>query len=254
MTRQLPTIRVANNPSELTEFAFEAVQRAEAEAIDARGVFHFVFSGGSTPKPLYALIAASEGAGFRFDRWHIWFGDERFVSMDHKDSNYAMAESALLSRVPIPRSQIHRVRTELATPQEAAVAYEADLCEEFHLQPGQTPRMDLVLLGMGDDGHTGSLFPGSELARCREGLAVGGLVEKLGAQRVSLTAQTFNAGRQLVFLVTGAGKASTVREVIEGDLDLDRLPSQRIAPEDGRLLWLLDKPAAGSLSRYSDLT
>lgn len=249
MTRALPTIRVSKSVDELTRHAFEEVRRAEAEAIDERGVFHFVFSGGSSPKPLYALIAASEGAGFRFDRWHVWFGDERFVPMDHADSNYAMAESTLLEHVPIPRSQIHRIRTELATPQAAAEAYELELIQEFNLKPHTTPPFDLVLMGMGDDGHTGSLFPGSELARCSHGLAVGGIVEKLGAQRVSLTARAFNAGRRIVFLVTGAGKANTVRDVLQGDLDLDRLPSQRIEPTNGRLVWLLDEAAASALGR-----
>ena len=248
MSRPLPSVHVVADAAELTERAFEEVRRAEREALDARGVFHFVFSGGSTPKPLYARIAASEGAGFRFDRWHVWFGDERFVPLDHADSNYAMAETSLLRHVPIPRSHVHRVRTELPSPQAAAADYERELRAGFGLGPDELPRFDLVLLGMGDDGHTGSLFPGSELARRTGGLAVGGRVEKLDAQRVSLTAPAFNAGRRLVFLVTGAGKARTVQEVLHGDEDHDRLPAQRIHPTDGRLVWILDRAAAARLN------
>ena len=247
MSATLPTIRVARDTPELTDLAFDEVRRAEAKAIDERGVFHFVFSGGSTPKPLYGRIAASEGAGFRFDRWHVWFGDERFVPMDHPDSNYAMAQGALLGHVPIPRSQIHRIRTELSDPTAAAQAYAEELQREFKLEPGAYPRFDLVLLGLGDDGHTGSLFPGSELARCSRGLVVGGVVEKLGAQRVSLTASCFNAGRNLIFLATGKGKAKTVWQVIRGADNPDLFPAQRIRPSQGRLVWILDQAAASEL-------
>jgi len=230
VSRALPTVRVADDL-----------------AVDRRGEFHFVFSGGSTPKPLYAAVAASEGAGFRFDRWHVWFGDERFVPRDHPDSNYAMAEEALLRHVPIPRSHVHRVRTEIGTPEDAAAAYEAELRREFRLDRAGLPRFDLVLLGMGDDGHTGSLFPGSALAHCDHGLVVGGVVEKLNAKRVSLTARAFNASRRLVFLVTGAGKAATLRAVLQGDDDPAALPAQRIRPADGRVVWLLDRAAAADL-------
>lgn len=244
--QRLPTVRVSADLAELTEQALEEVRRAESAAVDARGAFHFVFSGGSTPRGLYAAIAASIGAGWSFDRWHVWFGDERWVPLDHADSNYAMAEEALLRHVPIPRSQVHRIRTELETPAAAAAAYEQELHEAFGSAADGRPAFDLVLMGMGDDGHTGSLFPGSELARANTGLVVGGHVPSKGVDRVSLTAEAFNTGRRVVFLVAGAGKARTVLDVLRGDEEFDRLPAQRIRPE-GSLVWLLDRGAAGLL-------
>lgn len=214
------------------------------EAIAARGRFAVALSGGSTPRATYALLATEEFAT-RVD-WshvHVFWGDERCVPPDHPESNFRLADEALLSRVPVPSGNIHRVRGEME-PEATAQAYAAELHAFFGVP---WPRFDLVLLGMGNDGHTASLFPGLAALHetARPIVAVTAHYQDRPAQRVTLTPPAINAARQVLFLVTGAAKAEILRAVLEGPDR--RFPAQQIRPTSGHLIWLVDIAAAGRL-------
>jgi 6-phosphogluconolactonase len=221
------------------------------EAIDQRGRFSIALCGGSTPGPLFDHLASH---AFR-DRivWgsvHVFWGDDRAVPPDHEDSNYRLAKERLLDHVPIPPAQIHRMRTELA-PELAADHYER-LLREFFAEgaPGEPqPRFDYLLQGMGPDGHTASLFPHTEALAITDPdrWVVANYVPQLDTWRITLTAPAINAGRNVIFMVEGAGKAERLREVLKGDYRPDVLPSQLIAPMDGRLVWMVDEAAAARL-------
>jgi 6-phosphogluconolactonase len=236
--------------------ASDRLARAAAEhfvtlAADRRRVgrrFAVALAGGSTPRAAYALLATEEFAA-RVD-WscvHVFWGDERCVPPDDPDSNYRMAREALLDKIPIPTENVHRMRGELP-PDEAAAAYQAEL--EAVLGAGG--RFDLILLGMGADGHTASLFPGT--AALHEGArwVVAHYVDKLAAWRVTLTPAAINAAAQVTFIVSGAGKAERLREVLAGPYQPDVLPAQIVRPTDGRLLWLVDAAAAAHLREGRD--
>jgi 6-phosphogluconolactonase len=237
--------RVAPDAAALMRLAAEEVATRAAAAVRARGRFSVALSGGSTPRALYALLA-DPAAPFRarvpWEAVQVFFGDERHVPPDHADSNYRMAREALLAHVPVPPESVHRVRGELADAEEAALEYEAELAEAFSLREGERPRLDLALLGMGPDGHTASLFPGSPALEEVSRLAVAPFVPRLGVRRVTLTLPVFAAARAVAFLVAGADKAERVAEVLGGRAP--ELPAARVRPDDGDLLWLLDGAAA----------
>lgn len=232
--------------------AREFVARAR-EAVEARGSFFVALSGGSTPNAVYSLLADPAGEFYgqvQWDRVHVFWGDERFVAPDHRDSNYRAARAALLSRVPIPEGQVHRVRTEFAAASKSAEDYAHVLRVFFRLKAGGLPRFDLIFLGMGADGHTASLFPGSAAARERERLVVAEKPEGKDAWRVTLTLPVLNAASRVVFLVSGESKAAALRAVLEGPPLPESLPAQAVRPKDaGALLWLVDRAAAGQLAR-----
>jgi 6-phosphogluconolactonase len=214
------------------------------KAIGERGRFSVALSGGSTPTATYATLATEENA-VRVDwsKVHVFWGDERCVPPDHPGSSFRMAGEALLDLVPLPGGNIHRVRGELA-PEEAARAYAAELHSFFG---GEWPSFDLVLLGVGSDGHTASLFPGSP-ALDEKGspvVVVMAYYEDRPAQRVSLTVPAINAARQVIFLVAGPSKAGIVSAVLEGPPG--RYPAQLIQPAAGHLIWMMDAAAAGRL-------
>ena len=212
---------------------FIAVARA---SVAARGRFVVALSGGSTPKAMLALLA---------DRWyrtqvpwartHVFWSDERCVPPDHADSNFRMARVALLDRVKIPAGQIHRIAGELAEPTEAARRCEA----EVRALLGTAPRFDLVLLGLGDDGHTASLFPGTAALGETQRLVVANHVPRLDSWRVTFTAPLINQAAHVVFLVADRKKQAVLHEVRHGPREPQRLPGQLIAPHRGRLLWLV---------------
>jgi 6-phosphogluconolactonase len=223
-----------------------------AAATRRSGRFAVALSGGSTPRHLYELLASPAHAG-RVDwpRVHVFWGDERCVPPDDSASNYRMARAALLDHVPVLDANVHRIRGEDA-PTEAAAAYERELRAAFATPVGPPSRatgcrFDLVLLGMGDDGHTASLFPGLSAVRERERWVVAEHVGEVSAWRVSLAPPVLNAAAHVVFLVSGAGKAAMLRQVLEGPSHPDALPAQAIAPIDGTLDWLVDTAAAAQL-------
>src|SRR5205085_3212564 len=213
---------------------------AADRAADEGRTFSIALSGGSTPRALYELLA---GPAYRsridWPRVEVFFGDERTVPLDHKDSNYRMAYEALLSNVPIPGDNVYRMAGELE-PHEAATQYGQMLKEKF----GEGG-LDMVLLGMGDDGHTASLFPETEALNETRHRCVANFVPKLSTWRITLTAPFINRSKGVMFLVSGAPKAVRLQEVLEGPRDPRRLPSQLIQPTNGRLTWLVDAPAAG---------
>jgi 6-phosphogluconolactonase len=243
------TVRVAPDAAALVRMAAEEVVSRATAAIAARGRFRIALSGGSTPRGLYALLA-DPAAPFRgrvpWGATHVFFGDERHVPPDHPESNYGMAREALLDRVPIPEENVYRMRGEHADAEVGALEYEAQLAETFALREGERPRFDLVLMGMGPDGHTASLFPGSAALDETARLVVAPFVPKLGAHRLTLTLPVFDAAQVVLFLVAGGEKAEKVAAILAGRGA--PLPAARVQPERGELLWLIDA-AAGALVR-----
>jgi 6-phosphogluconolactonase len=208
-------------------------------------------AGGSTPRDLYALLAR-RGAlvppgPLPWPLVQVFWGDERHVPPDHPDSNYRGAHEALLAHVPVPPGNVHRVHGELASAESAAEAYEQELRFAFGLEPGELPRFDLVLLGLGADGHVASLFPGSPALGERRRLAVAPFVPALGAHRITLTLPVFNRAATVLFLVAGAEKAEAVRRALAPEGEVEETPARGVRPESGGVLWLVDAAAAAGL-------
>lgn len=236
----------------------EAVARAATEkfielsrdAIADHGAFSVALAGGSTPKRVYELLASDEFKGqVDWSKVHIFFGDERTVPPDHSDSNFRMANEAMLSKVSIPKENIHRMKGEGDAAANAEI-YDAELRSFFKggFKDGENfPRFDLIMLGMGDDGHTASLFPGSEALKEQTAWVVSNWVEKFNTFRITLSAPAINNARHVMFIITGAGKADRLPEVINGARDTNRLPSQLIRPTNGELVWYVDRAAAAKL-------
>lgn len=240
---------VEPNPAALARRAANFFVEQAIQAVAARGVARIAISGGSTPKAAFATLA-EQGEEFRermpWDKLDLWWADERCVPPDNAESNYRMTREALLDHVPLKPEQIHRMEGELE-PDDAAARYQAELRKSFAIDEPETPRFDLVQLGMGPDGHTASLFPHSDALRITDRLVTANYVEKLDMWRVTLTRPVINHARQVFFLIAGADKAMIVNQVFEGPLDPERLPSQLIAPANGILTLLLDQAAAALL-------
>lgn len=236
-----PALHVFPDPAALAHAAAARVAALSQAAIAARGAFYIALAGGSTPKQLYLTLAAEPyRSQIDWRRVHVYFGDERVVPPDHAESNYRMASETLLSRVPLPENQIHRIPTELATARDAARAYRQVL-DKVPVANDQ-PRFDLVLLGAGTDGHIASLFPGT--AALNEDMApvVADFVPALNAWRVTLTFPVLNAARHVMILATGAAKAPVLRAAIDPQRPKS-LPVQRLSPPV--LEWYVDQAAAG---------
>ena len=240
-----PNVLVFDDAESVARAAAARVAELARESIGARGLFTIALSGGSTPRRVYELLAGEEfREGIDWPNVHVFFGDERMVPPDSAESNYRMANEALLARVPLPPENIHRIDG-VGDAAANASAYELEMRGLFG--DAEWPRLDLVLLGMGDDGHTASLFPGTAVLNETRLWVAPNWVEKLGAWRVTLTAPVINAARHVTFLVNGAGKAARLREVLKGERDPSRLPSQLIRPSDGTLEWFVDRAAAAGL-------
>ena len=219
------------------------------EGVSQRGRFSVALAGGSTPRRIYEILAGDDGPGNSLDwpKVHVFFGDERTVPPDHSDSNFRMAHEALLSLVAIPAENVHRMIGEGDAVANARL-YEDEL-RSFFGDDADWPAFDLVMLGMGDDGHTASLFPATTALEERRAWVVANWVEKFDTFRVTLTAPAVNAARHVMFMVAGGSKAARLREVLHGEHDPQRLPSQLIRPDDGSLEWLVDRAAAAELDR-----
>src|ERR1700694_5401299 len=241
----MTAIRVLPDPQSLAEAAARHVVEAAQLAIRERGRFSIALSGGSTPRDLHLRLSSPPLIDqVDWARVHVCVGDERCVPPDDERSNFRMANETLLCKVPIPREQIRRVRGELP-PDEAAADYERQLHEFFGAEP---PRLDLILLGMGDNGHTASLFPGLSAVREQQRWVVAEYVAEVGMWRVTLTPVVLNLAREDVFLVAGAAKASMLRRVLEGPYVPDELPAQVVRPTLGEVIWMVDAAAAAELS------
>lgn len=227
--------------------------RSGLDAVRERGVFAVVLSGGSTPRPLYRRLAGEPLRGEApWDRTHLFWGDERTVPPDHWESNYRSAMEELIAPLGLDPARVHRMEGEIE-PEDAAARYEAGL-RLFFGERSADPVFDLVLLGIGEDGHTASLFPGTAAVgeTCR--WVVANEVPRLGVVRLTLTAPLMNTARRILFLVSGAGKAGILREVLDGPRDPLRLPAQLIAPDSGELICCADPDAAALLSGGSSYT
>ena len=245
-----PEILVAPDLRELSREAAARFRRVAADRVAAAGRFSVALSGGSTPRALYRLLGEPPfREAIDWPRVHLFWGDERFVPPDHADSNYRLAREAFISRVPIPSGNVHPMPTEAADPNAAAAQYEETLRRFLAVPEGEWPRFDLILLGLGADGHTASLFPGSPLLDEHRRLVAAAHVPKLDAWRLTLTPPALRGARHVVFLVSGSDKASVLREVVEGPYDPHRLPAQLVQPEKGDLTWLVDEAAASLLRR-----
>jgi 6-phosphogluconolactonase len=244
------TITVVASRAALAEEAAQAVAGAAEEAVRLRGRFTLALSGGSTPRRLYARLASPPFRS-RIDwaRVHVFWGDERCVPPDHPDSNYRLAYESLLSKVPIPPERIYRMRGEDPDPERAAEDYARELRRAFSLKPGELPRFDLILLGLGADGHTASLLPGSPALDETTRLAVAAYAGPLRVSRLTLTLPVLNAAARVIFLVSGAEKAEALSAVLKGGASPNR-PASLIRPARGTL-WLVDRAAAASLCDIS---
>jgi len=233
------------NPSELGRKAAEFFADSAKGVVQRAGTFFVALSGGSTPELMYQQLTGPEFRdGIPWAQGEYFWSDERCVSPEHPDSNYGLAEDALLSKVPIPRQRIHRMRGELE-PERAAAEYEQELRRVFRVAPPLFPRFDLLLLGMGDDGHTASLFPGSLALDETTQLVAANYVKKFNAHRLTLTFPVVNAARNVVLLVSGAKKAPALRQVMRGGGA--PVPAERVHPQDGNLIWFVDEAAAAQL-------
>jgi 6-phosphogluconolactonase len=242
-------LHIVANAEELSRAAAEAIVRLAKGAVRARGSFAVALAGGSTPRSIYALLASEVWhAQLPWEKMHLFWGDERHVPPNQADSNYRMVHEAMLAHVPVPVENVHRIKAEDPNASQAAEEYEQTLRDFFHLAAGRFPRFDLVLLGMGSDGHTASLFPGTDALRERERLVVANWVEKFNSYRITLTAPTLNNSACVIFLVSGEEKAETLQAVWQGSEQPERFPVQLIRPTDGRLLWIVDRAAVRHLS------
>ncbi|MFN8497527.1 MAG: 6-phosphogluconolactonase [Anaerolineae bacterium] len=235
-------LRVFPDKQSFVDGAAEFIVAQAAGAIGERGRFAIALSGGGTPKAIYARLADADfKARVAWDKVHVWFGDERCVPPDDSRSNYHMARAALLDHVPLPPGNIHRIQGE-SDPAQAALMYEQEMQAFFRTTA--FPVFDLILLGMGDNGHTASLFPGTAALRERDRWAVAQYVEVMTTWRVTFTAPLINAARCVAFLVEGEGKAQMLRNVLEGPYQPDVWPAQMIQPTSGEAHWLTDAAAA----------
>jgi 6-phosphogluconolactonase len=242
-------LKVYRNADQLAERAAARIALAAAESIRHRGRFTLVLAGGSTPRKAYGLLAQGEGeTNIDWSRTLLFFGDERHVPHDDPRSNYRMAHESLLAVAPIASDQVLPIETDAPTAEQCAEQYAAALVTFFALPPGGMPTFDLVLLGLGDDGHTASLFPGAQALTVTDKIATWSPPGTLPppVDRITLTYPALNAARHAMFLVSGANKAQALRDVLAGAAKSER-PAAGIRPSEGKLTWLVDESAAGLL-------
>ena len=238
-------LEILPTPDALVQAAAEQIARALIESVRARGRASVALSGGSTPRGVYSLLASDQfRSNIPWQGVHLFWGDERCVPPTDAESNYRMVNDALLQFIRIPVENVHRIVGE-GNPAEAAALYERELRQVFGLQEDGVPRFDLMLLGLGEDGHTASLFPGTSAVNETTRLVTELYVEKLNAYRVTLTFPVINHSRQVVFLVSGKSKAPILREVLQNSLLT--YPAQLVHPSSGELHWLVDQDAASRL-------
>lgn len=237
-----PKVEIFGSPQELFHAAAEKFCALGSKAISEAGKFTVALSGGSTPRGLHQELVTHFASRLDWSKVFFFWGDERHVSPDSSESNYRMANETLLSKLPVPPANIFRVPSELPDARQAAAKYEQTLQQFFHLTPDSFPRFDFILLGMGPDGHTASLFPGTAALQEKDHLVVANWVEKLNTFRITLTYPVLDDAACVMFLVNGDEKAEMVRRALKDSAA--SLPCQKVQPLDGELLWYLDKGAA----------
>ena len=241
------TYSVFATPADVAEAAAEFFISSTVSAVKARGIARVAISGGTTPKAMFSLLASEPLVGqVAWDKLDLYWVDERCVPPEDAESNYRMTRETLLSKVPLAADRIHRMEGELE-PEVAAARYEAAIRNGFKLEGAETPTFDLVLLGMGDDGHTASLFPHTEALNDMTHIVVANHVPQKDTWRITLTWPVINQGREVAFLIEGDKKAQVLHEVFEGPYQPETYPSQIIRPASGKLTLLLDTAAAAKL-------
>ena len=237
-------INIADNPTDLARQAAEWVTDYAERLLQQQDRFTIALSGGSTPKALHELLAQPPLRNrIDWSRVHVFWGDERYVPLTDEKNNARMAYDTLLNHVPVPEAQIHVMKTDLP-PDESMIEYEQTLHQYFD---GENHTFDLVLLGMGDDGHTLSLFPGTDVVNEEQAWTKAFFLTQQDMFRLTLTAPVVNKAAAVLFLVAGANKADALHEVLHGAYQPDKYPSQRIKPETGELVWFIDKAAGAKL-------
>lgn len=242
-------LKIYPTPAALFEAAAQDFVQQATTAVKARGRFTVALSGGSTPKGLFGVLSTKDRNLLPWDKMFFFWGDERHVPPDNPDSNYLMARETLLSKVPVPEANIHRVLAEETDANQASEQYEDTLKKFFSLGPGQLPHFDLILLGMGPDGHTASLFPRSKGLQEKQRLVIANWVEKFSTYRITFTAPVLNAARVVEFLIAGADKAPALHEVLEGNASAEDYPSKVVQPDHGKLVFRVDHLAAADLKK-----
>lgn len=237
-------VRVFSDSREMSDFMLETWSEIAASSLGERGLFCAALSGGKTPVDFYLRLAGLKDASL-WNNTHVFLADERCVPPDHTDSNYRLLRNTFLDKVPLPGLNAHPVQVEPSNPELSASRYEHELRTFFHISRGNVPRFDLILLGIGGDGHTASLFPGSAAVKEREHLTSHVLLGQKKHDRITLTLPVINNSRNVVVLLSGENKSGIARRVIEAREA--SLPAALVSPSEGRLLFLLDKEAASEL-------
>jgi 6-phosphogluconolactonase len=245
-----PDVRILTNIDAIAKCAAQDFVQSATQAVSEKGSFTVALAGGSTPKALYTLLAtdAALRSQVPWNKMCVYFGDERSVGPDHADSNFRMATETMLSKVPIKPEQVFRIKGEYKDTEKAAQEYEQVLRTSFKITEGQFPRFDLIFLGIGNEGHTASLFPGTKALHETKRLVVRNWVGKLYTNRITLTAPAIYNAARVIFMITGADKALALKGILEGPYEPEQLPAQLIQPPNGKLVWLVDTIAGGMLS------
>lgn len=250
MTTNNREIRILADAGAIAQTAAAEFLEVARESVRARDSFSVALAGGSTPKALYELLSNNPllQAQVPWSKIQFFFGDERHVPPDNSESNFRMANEAMFAKAPVNPKQVHRIKGEKPNAADAAEEYEQDLRTSFRLADGELPQFDLVLLGMGPEGHTASLFPGTKALKENKRLVVSNWVGKLFTDRITFTPPILNNAARVVFMIHGAEKAPALKAVLEGPYEPDQLPAQIIRPKQGSVLWLVDPTAAGMLA------
>ena len=243
-------VRILADGTAIAKRAAQEFIEAAVVAVREKGAFSVSLAGGSTPKALYSLLVTDPAlrSEVPWDKIQLFFGDERHVGPGHPDSNFRMATETMISRVPLTKDQVVRIKGEYQDTEEAAREYEQALQSYFRLKAGEYPRFDLLLAGMGNEGHTLSLFPGTKALHADTRIVVRNWVGKLYTERITLTAPAASNAARIVFMVTGADKALALKGVLEGPYEPEQMPVQLLQPKNGKLLWLVDAAAGSMLS------
>lgn len=240
-------LEIVADSRKLSHAAAERFVLLAQAAVHEKGVFTVALAGGATPGELYALLADEQESykeQIAWDKIHFFWGDERHVPPDSVESNYRMAKEAMLAKVPVPFENVHRIKSENTDAGKAAEEYEKTIRDFFKLGVGQFPRLDLILLGVGADGHTASIFPNSDVINEKSRLVAAPWVKQLNSFRITMTLAVINNAACVIFLVSGSNKAEILRDVLQNDRQRKRLPAHFVSPTNGRLLWIVDEAAA----------
>jgi len=245
-----PEVIVLPDPAAITRRAAEEFFKSVTEAVEKKDSFTVALAGGSTPKSLYAMLSEDPAYSSKiaWGKMHFFFGDERHAPPDSPESNFHMANETLFSKGLVKPEQITRIKGEYPDAEKAALEYEQALRAYFKLKDGEYPCFDLVLLGMGEEGHTLSLFPGTRALHVTNRIVVRNWVGKLFTERITLTAPAANQANRIIFCVTRADKALALKAVLEGPYEPEQLPAQLIQPVNGKLIWLVDQAAGSQLA------